>query len=398
MRPYERSHPWLTFQLDLRRASHRFWMRLGEAQSKCDHIAGVPLLPATALALHRLYLAKGVLGTTAIEGNTLSEEQVLAHLDGKLELPSSHRYLEREIANIVAVCNEIGAALLVGGDDGRLGPELLKRWNERVLDGLPLDADVSPGRVREHSVTAGRYRGAPAADCEYLMERLCAWLNELSDGFELGGGESTCASALLRAILGHLYFVWVHPFGDGNGRTARLLEFHILVGAGLPTPVAHLLSNHYNETRAEYYRQLDRASAGGGDVLPLIEYAVRGFVEGMRGQLERIRSQQWSMTFDHFVHDRFAARISPADLRQRDLVLDLAQREEPVPLAQIPLLTPRLAKAYAGKTRKTLTRDVNAVVEVGLVERTPSGLRARREAVLAFLPQRRITRHAEDEQ
>jgi Fic family protein len=397
MRPYERSHPWLSFQLDLRPASHRFWMLLGEAQSKCDHIAGVPLLPATAEALHRLYLAKGVLGTTAIEGNTLSEEQVLAHLDGKLELPASQRYLENEIANIVAACNEIGAALLVGGTDGKLSPELLKRWNERVLEGLPLDPEVSPGRVREHSVTAGRYRGAPAADCEYLLGRLCEWLNELAGGLELNESESTCASALLRAILGHLYFVWIHPFGDGNGRTARLLEFHILVGAGLPTPVAHLLSNHYNETRSEYYRQLDRASAAGGDVLPFIEYAVRGFVEGMRGQLERIRGQQWAMTFDHFVHDRFAARISPADLRQRDLVLDLAQCAEPVPLAQIPLLTPRLAKAYAGKTRKTLTRDVNAVVTAGLVERKPSGLRARREDVLAFLPQRRVADRGEEQ-
>ena len=59
-------------------------MNLGEARSKCEHIAGVPLRPTVARELHQLYLAKGVLGTTAIEGNTLSEEQVRQLLEGQL--------------------------------------------------------------------------------------------------------------------------------------------------------------------------------------------------------------------------------------------------------------------------------------------------------------------------
>lgn len=50
---------------------------LGEAASKCEHIAGVPLRPSVAQELHRLYLAKGALATTAIEGNTLTENEVL---------------------------------------------------------------------------------------------------------------------------------------------------------------------------------------------------------------------------------------------------------------------------------------------------------------------------------
>ena len=56
----------------------------------------------------------------------------------------------------------------------------------------------------------------------------------------------------------------------------------ILVISGVPAPAAHLLSNHYNQTRSEYYRQLGRASQSGGDVLPFITYAVRGFVDGLR--------------------------------------------------------------------------------------------------------------------
>ena len=53
------------------------------------HIAGVPLDRETADKLYRLYLTRGVQATTAIEGNTLSEEQVQQRIDGKLELPPS---------------------------------------------------------------------------------------------------------------------------------------------------------------------------------------------------------------------------------------------------------------------------------------------------------------------
>jgi Fic family protein len=87
--------------------------------------------------------------------------------------------------------------------------------------------------------------------------------------------------AILKAVVAHLYLAWIHPFGDGNGRTARLVEFQILLSSGVPSPAAHLLSNHYNQTRSEYYRQLDRASKSGGELAPFIEYGARGFVAGL---------------------------------------------------------------------------------------------------------------------
>ncbi|MCX6916585.1 MAG: Fic family protein, partial [Verrucomicrobia bacterium] len=64
MRTYEQTHPWITFQADLKKASPKLWMNLGEIRSKCDHIAGVPLRPFVAQRLHQLFLARGVLGTT----------------------------------------------------------------------------------------------------------------------------------------------------------------------------------------------------------------------------------------------------------------------------------------------------------------------------------------------
>ena len=82
-------------------------MNLGEAASKSEHIAGVPLRPVTAERLHLLYLAKGAGATTAIEGNSLIEKEVLRHLEGKLKMPLSKEYLTQEIDNIVTVCNQI---------------------------------------------------------------------------------------------------------------------------------------------------------------------------------------------------------------------------------------------------------------------------------------------------
>lgn len=180
----------------------------------------------------------------------------------------------------------------------------------------------------------GRYLGAPAEDCRYLLERLCVWLEDADftpqPGLEL-------VYAILKAIVAHVYLAWIHPFGDGNGRTARLMEFQILVVAGVPTPAAHLLSNYYNQTRAEYYRQLDAASRSGGNLVAFTEYAVQGFVDALRSQIEMIREQP----------------------------------------------------AYARRSSRVLYRDVTELVRRDLVERTPAGVRAKKELILAFLPWRK---------
>ena len=212
--------------------------------------------------LHRLYLAKGVHATTAIEGNTLSEKQVEQHIEGKLELPPSKKYLQVEIANILSGC-EIICKQVFAGPPRPLNVETIKSYDRLLLQGLSLPDDVKPGEIRKHEVGVARYKGAPAEDCEYLLERMCEWLAGLQENAPEWMAH---AMPILRAILAHLYLAWIHPFGDGNGRTARLIEFAILIEAAFRTPAAHLLSNHYNETRSEYYRQLDFASKSGGDL------------------------------------------------------------------------------------------------------------------------------------
>ncbi|MFA7364566.1 MAG: Fic family protein, partial [Aminobacteriaceae bacterium] len=234
-REYERTHPWITFSLDLSKASYKIWMLLGEAQSKCRHISGVPLRPGDAEKLHKVYLTRGVRATTAIEGNTLTEDDVRRIIDDDLQLPPSRAYLKQEVENIVSACNAIAHG--VSSSVSRR-PELTVEdifgYNRMVLDGLPLKEDIYPGEIRTFPVVAGGYRGAPAQDCRHLLEKLCSWLND-PDDFHLGE-RNKIAAGLLKAVLAHLYLVWIHPFGDGNGRTARLLEFRFLLEAGAPSP------------------------------------------------------------------------------------------------------------------------------------------------------------------
>ncbi|MCC6223704.1 MAG: Fic family protein [Thermoleophilia bacterium] len=386
-RAYTTSHPWITFRADLSRAGADFWMLLGEARSKVDHLSLALLKPAVAEAMHRVYLAKGAQATTAIEGNTLSEDEVEAIVAGRAAPPKpSQEYLYREVENIISAFNGIKDDLM-GGGSADLTPARVKQFNREVLDGLGLD-DVHPGEIRRQSVVVGRYRGAPWQDCEHLVEQLCEWLS--SGDFDAPDDHWQVPYALIKAAVAHLYVAWIHPFDDGNGRTARLMELQILLAAGVPMPAAHLLSNHYNATRAEYYRQLEAASASGGNIVPFLRYAVRGFVDGIRAQVERVWIQQYADRWEQFVYETFGGRItSDAERRRLRLVLELSSRPGPVPRRDIPRLSPDLAVAYAG-TQRMLSRDLNALGAMGLIEPVGRGLwRARREQILAFRPLRR---------
>ncbi|MBI3127692.1 MAG: Fic family protein [Candidatus Tectomicrobia bacterium] len=383
-RTYLKTHPWLTFQLDLRRAGQKLWVALGEAQSKCEHLAGVPLKPLYDQELHKIYLAKGILASAAIEGNTLSEKEVLDRLEGKKELPPSREYLGNEIDNIIEACNGI-LGDITRGEERKLSPGLVKDFNKAILKGLEVSEGVVPGEYTQHPIGVGRYRGAPPEDCEFLVERFCEWLNspdfQAQDGYEIIHG-------LIKAVVAHLYLVWIHPFGDGNGRTARLLEVKFLLEAGVPSVAAHLLSNHYNQTRMEYYRQLDRASGSGGDIIPFIEYAIQGFVDQLREQISFVKTQQWEISWTNYIHETLSGR-SRAEIRRRKLALALSSHVGPVPIGEIRKLSPELAEEYKDKTTKTIARDLNNLHEKNLVVREAMGYRARKETILAFLPVRK---------
>jgi len=161
--------------------------------------------------------------------------------------------------------------------------------------------------------------------------------------------------------------------------------------AGIPTPAAHLLSNFYNQTRTEYYRQLDKTTKAKGNISDFVKYASSGFVDQLKEQLNLIRHQQWDIVWRNYVHEMFKDQTSEAAVRQRHLALDLSlATDESIRISKIPEISTRMAAAYAKKTRKTMVRDINKSIKMGLMERTKEGVRATREVILAFLPARKF--------
>lgn len=386
MRTFERTHPWIKFELDLSAARPQLWLALGEALSKCQHLSGVALKPQVAKELHMINLVKGIRGTAAIEGNTLSEKEVRAVVEKKSNLPKSQGYLEKEIDNILSAANlivdniENKGQIPINSDD-------IKTYDRMILKGLEVAEYVVPGEYVTTDIGVLGYKAAPWQEVPYLVDRLCEWLN--ADIFNPSDPNERIVSGILKSIVAHLYLVWIHPFGDGNGRTARLLEVRFLMEAGIPSAAAHLLSNFYNKTRAEYYRRLNEASKNGGDIRNFLLYAAKGFVDELRSQLKIVKHEQWSVAWTNYIHEKFHGRESPTDQRQRKLILALTGLHGFTPRSELRRLTPELAEAYATKTAKTLSRDVNELNTMGLLEKNRDGVRATSEQILSFLPRSR---------
>ena len=383
---FKETHPWLLFQADLRNLSPKTWIQLGQCAAKCDQISWVPLRPAVKDELQLVYLAKGIQATTAIEGNTLTEEEVRMIIEKKSQTPPSKEYLEQEVENILQACNLIANHIR---EDLQVSitPEKIREYNFIVLEKLSAAENVRPGEFRDHAVSVGRYLAPNASEVPTLMEKLCDWLN--GDEFKPGKDHHPISMAIIKAIIAHLYIAWIHPFGDGNGRTARLIEFKILAQSSVPLPAAHLLSNHYNSTRTEYYNQLDKASRAGGGVTDFISYAIQGFLDGLNEQLGKILEQQVQIALENYIHDRFRDKPGETWRRRRHLTLDLATIDEAVGKDEIPLISKRMNNAYKNKNPRTISRDLNKLLEMGLIEQIEDKYIINKKPIMAFLPIRK---------
>jgi len=379
---YLQTHPHLSFELNLTRANPRFWLLLGEISSKCAHVEATPITKQTLRQLNHLYLARGVNATTAIEGNTLEEEEVLKRISGDLKLPKSKDYLGREVDNIVRAYNEILRTVSTG--TFVISVEQIKHWNKMILSDLEVEDHVEPGEVRSVNVHAGPYLAPPARDAEHLLHRLCDWLN--SDDFESPDGSWATAHSFIKAVTAHVYIEWIHAFGDGNGRLGRLIEFACLANGGIPAVSSHVLQSHYNDTRTDYYRRLNESSQGQGDLTGFLTYAAQGFRDGLAEQLDRLNAEAELLMWRVLVDEALAGRSSDVAQRRRALALELGKHENGVPRDELITLTSQIAKSYMSKTTKTLSRDLGELDRLKLIEVQGGRVKPRLWRVRALRP------------
>ena len=128
-----------------------------------------------------------------------------------------------------------------------------------------------------HTATgANLYTPPPPRKMRRLMTDLVAWL---ADPGEL--------HPVLVAGLAHLELVRVHPFLDGNGRSARLLTLLCLYRAGYDRERLMSISEYYDRNRSSYYHGVRIGNEEGADVTGWLAY----FAAGLAAQLRKAAAQ-----------------------------------------------------------------------------------------------------------
>lgn len=364
---------------------------LGETYSLLKAINNTPILPTYYGELMKVALYKGAQSTTAIEGNTLSDAQIVNLVEGK-KLPESIEYQGIEVNNILDAFTTIFHETSVENNEQLITPELLLRFHSMVGKDLGEYFSANPGEFRNSNVIVGRYRCPDYSDIPILIDSYCEFLrSEFKFELERELDEELFIDTFLEAIVAHVYLEWIHPFGDGNGRTGRLIEFYVLSRGGNPNITLHILSNHYNLTRAEYYRQLDKAS-GDGDLSEFIEYALVGYRDGLDNILSKIQQSQRQITWQKYVYDQFdRIEIGQKEVfkRKRSFALEIPI-DRKFRFEEIPELNIRLAKLYSNVSEKTLERDVNELISLDILIKEGLNYYANISALNQMMAKRKI--------
>ena len=148
------SHDFIKFPPDLGNLSARTWLLLGEIQATAQRVRATPILPAHAYALDLQYLAKGVHGTTAIEGNTFAEEEVAKFIGDELPAYAARIAELRQIKNMVDAFNLVARDEMYGGSPP-FSLERLNRYHQLVVNGL---ADSNGREARGANAARARFR------------------------------------------------------------------------------------------------------------------------------------------------------------------------------------------------------------------------------------------------
>ena len=208
---------------------------------------------ARDLRLRRISRIRSIRGSLAIEGNTLSEEQVATLLDGKPVMGSLREI--QEARNAIKAYDRY--------ESWAPGSERDLLCAHGVLMAGLLD---HPGRYRRGGVAVGgagvvHHVAPPAGRVPELMAALLHWVVSIGD------------HPLVVSSVFHYEFEFIHPFEDGNGRLGRLWLTLILIlwrPLFAHVPVESLVHAH----QSAYYRAI-RASSAAGESTPFIAFMLQ---------------------------------------------------------------------------------------------------------------------------
>ncbi len=203
-------------------------------------------------SLRRQVRASAIESSTSIEGFSVSPEEALA-LTSRRQIPDQADDDQLAVACYAQAMDHVGT----------LAVDPSFRWLDRVILGLHFEAchfqrDKDPGlwRTGPIGVTGAdgslEYRGPDAEEVVPLMDEVLAWLSE----------DEPETDVVVKAAMAHLNVTSVHPFRDGNGRIARIVQSLVLARGGLGAPEFFSIEEYLGEHTSDYYAALRETQGG----------------------------------------------------------------------------------------------------------------------------------------
>ncbi len=349
--PYEVPNRWIRYDALAIAAC------LAGAKAAVISLTTIPYQRSWAEQLQEFQLKREIAGTSRIEGADFTDKELEAALrrdPGELLTRSqrqaasavkAYRWIARLPADrpiTDALVREIHGLIVRGADDDHCPPGVLRSADENVVFGQP------------------RHRGAEGGgECAAAFEGLCDALRD----------EYPAHDHLVQALAFHYHLAAMHPFLDGNGRTARAVEALMLQRAGLRETLFIAMSNYYYEEKDAYLRTLAEVRQRKGDLTPFLEFGLRGIEIQCQRLFREIREQISRVLFKSTMYDLFHRLQSP-----RKRVIATRQLE----ILKLLLDRPRSWSEVMAATRehyrrlrnpiKALARDVNHLVTLRAID------------------------------
>ena len=355
---------WRRFSFDYRLRLDTLTPGLIRIEASREAALNLVLPPDWKTQLDQLNRVRAVHGTTALEGNPLSEAEVSRQMDllaSSSMSPTTPSRAQRQVQNAGRAQDWVRERFTPTAAPLRRSDIL--RMHELITEGSD-ETDNLPGRLRTHSVVVGTeapggvHRGAPPQDVCGLVDRFVEFVN--SRPF-------MAQHPVVRALLAHFFLVTIHPFGDGNGRVSRLVEAGVLFQGEYNVFGFYGLSNYFYRHGDEYKRLLQQSRhTQPFDLNAFVAFGVEGFAAELKG-------------INNFIKTKLNRVVYRATLARA-----FNQRAAQAPACHQPagVRPPGLSSAGNGADRslrrRTVTEDrvlgaaPSAVRHRGLQERHPS--------------------------
>ncbi len=260
---------------------------LAEAKAAVLALTTTPFQRSWVEELQEVQLKMEVAGTSRIEGAEFSERELDIALRLSETADEALTRSQRQARSAVAAYRWIAALPL----DRPISVDLIQEIHRRIVTGCD-DDHCEPGKIRgpDHNVNFGIpvHRGCDGGEpCNAAMQRLVAAMQHEFRGHD----------PLIQALAAHYHFAAMHPFEDGNGRTARAMEALLLQRSGLRDSAFIAMSNYYYENKAEYLSTLAAVRAAGHDLNQFLVFGLRGIALQCQRLFAQIRHEMRKTLF-----------------------------------------------------------------------------------------------------